>query len=621
MSAHDTIARLEQRGVLSALDVQLASVLRRIVGEQSSEVLLGAALASRAVQRGHVCADLKRLSRLPLLDADDVPVTDVSLPRLGTWLTALSASKLVSAGDQRTPLVIDDAGRLYLYRYFDYQRRLAARLRQSAKREVVVDDALLRDGLNRLFSAARATDEQDAQRLAAIVACRRRFTVVSGGPGTGKTTTVVKILALLQELALATGPPLRILLLAPTGKAARRLAESIERSVPSLNVAQRVKDAIPRNASTIHRALGFQPRTPTRFRHGADSPLGADVVLADEASMIDLALMTKLVEAVPSHARLILLGDKDQLASVEAGAILGDIFDTDTHAGYSAEFAREVEQLTGLPVATCEDGPAISDCLVELTKSYRYDEHSGIGALARAVNDGDPDRALSILEGEAAMPYGEVAIASVDEQHPLSGSLGTAVIDGFRSFLEADTPNEKLEALTSFRILCAHRRGPFGVETLNGLVEQHLQRAGLLSLDGPYYEGRPIMITRNDHQLGLFNGDVGVIVRPPGQAPMAWLAGAHPSHGSPRSFPPSRLPPHETVFAMTVHKSQGSEFDRVALLLPSRVSPLLTRELVYTGISRARRRVDVHGAEHVLRHAIARGIERASGLRDALWSE
>ena len=576
MTPRDTLERLEQRGVLSAVDVQLAQVLRRISGEASAEVMLAAALASRAVQRGHVCADLRRMVQTPLLDDDDVPVTDIGLPKLGPWLTALSASKLVSHGDKEpTPLIIDDAGRVYLQRYFDYQGRLVEALLRRSSQKAHVDEAQLAEGLSRLFSG------DDDQRRAAEVSLKRRLTVISGGPGTGKTTTVTRILALLQEQG-----PARVLLLAPTGKAAQRLGESIVLGVDALDTSDVVKARIAcTRASTIHRALGFMPATPTQFRYNAESPLGADAVIADEASMIDLPLWTKLVEAVAPNARLIVLGDKDQLVSVEAGAILGDL---------------------------C-DAPALADNVVQLRKSYRYSAASGIGALARAINQGDPDAVMRILEGDAAMPYGEVAITPVDERRPLQGHLGNTVTDGFRAAVSASTPAARLEGLARFRVLCAHRSGALGVETINTVIEQHLRRAGLLRLESVDYDGRPIMITRNDHQLGLFNGDVGIITRQHGRA-TAWF----PSQDEARPIPPSRLPPHETVFAMTVHKSQGSEVDRVALLLPTRMSPILTRELIYTAVSRARRRVDIHGPPHILRQAITRRIERASGLAAAL---
>jgi exodeoxyribonuclease V alpha subunit len=547
------------------------------------------------VQRGHVCLDLHALGRRPLLDDEEQPV-EFQLPALDGWLVALKQSALVCTPDaeQRSPLVLDEDGRLYLHRYADYQHRLAQRLTARVNRSFDVHEETLRSSMARLFPSGddKLSATRDEQRLAAEVAVRRSLCVISGGPGTGKTTTVVKILAMVQQQALKLeGSPATIALLAPTGKAAARLAESINERVSSLDCAEAVKNAIPRSASTIHRELGFLPRTPTRFRHDALNPLTADVVLVDEASMVDLALMTKLVEAVPQEARLILLGDKDQLASVEAGAILGDI----------------------------SRGLSKRDCMVQLTKSYRYDESSGIGALARAINLGDADTALSVLRGDRGMPYGEVALAHLDDNRPLHGALGATVVEGFGAYLQSDDPAERLEQLSRFRVLCAHRRGGLGVETMNVLIEQRLREAGVIRGDGPYYDGRPIIITKNDYQLGLFNGDVGVVHRRrEGRQRQAAVVYFPTPEGGARAVHPGRLPPHETVFAMTVHKSQGSEFGRVALLLPKRVSPILTRELVYTGISRARERVDLYGHADVLRDAIGRTIERASGLAGAL---
>lgn len=622
MSVVDLLA---SRGGLRALDHQLALALGRLVGETDERVLLGAALASRAVGRGHVCVDLGAAVASPLLDDDDEPIVDVTLPSLDDWLDALRASELVAPSCQGPPrpMVLDEKGsgsRLYLWRYASYQQRLAEALTTMAATSMPLDTEQVAPDLRRLFPNELPQGEIDRQRLAVLVALRRRFTVISGGPGTGKTTTVARLLAMLQAQALAVeGRPLRMTLVAPTGKAAQRLGEAIEASARKLDVDPAVRAAIPTRAATIHRTLVFQPQTPTRFQHGRDQPLATDLVLADEASMIDLALMTKLVEAVPSSARLVLLGDRDQLTSVEAGAILGDIFDPARHPGYSRGFAAEVRELTGEAIEVArDDAPPIADCVVQLTKSYRYGATSGIGALARAVNDGDQARAVAVLKGDAAMPYGEVALASLDPGRPLEGSLGRTVVDGYRGLFDGAEPADRLARLGAFRLLCAHRRGDLGVEGMNAAIEHHLRRAGLSSATGDHYDGRPILVTQNDHQLELFNGDVGVIVHRPGRAARAFFPDPN---GGVRSFHPSRLPPHETVFAMTVHKSQGSEFDRVALLLPKSISPVLTRELVYTALSRARQRADIHGDEAVLRAAIERRIVRASGLGKALWGE
>jgi exodeoxyribonuclease V alpha subunit len=413
---------------------------------------------------------------------------------------------------------------------------------------------------------------------------------VSGGPGTGKTSTVVKILALLAERERAAGrrPP-RALLLAPTGKAAMRLTESIRREKARLDCDDVVRGAIPEEAATIHRALGTIDGSTTRFRHHREHPLAADVVLVDEASMVDLALMARLADAVPAVARFILLGDEDQLASVEAGAVLGE-----------------------LCAGSGERAAPLGPCVVRLTRSWRYRPGSGIEALANAINAGEAERALAILDDPA---YPDVERVEAARDAALSGSLRASAVDGFRSYLEEDDPRRRLDALERFRLLCAHRRGPHGVETANAEGEAALAEEGLLSRgDGPTYDGRPIIVTRNDYQLQLFNGDVGTIVEEGDRKLAFFLA----PDGTPRRLSPARLPPHETVFAMTVHKSQGSEFDRVAVLLGDEPTPLLTRELLDTAVTRARQAVTLHGTADVVAHAVRRRTERASGLRDAL---
>ena len=328
--------------------------------------------------------------------------------------------------------------------------------------------------------------------------------------------------------------------------------------------------------------------------------------------MIDLPLMAKLVEAVPPQARLILLGDKDQLVSVQVGAVLGDIYCPDS---LWSEQAGQALQST--PTAAGKSPSPMAACVVELSRSYRYDERSGIGALARAIKAGDVELALRVLRDETGMPYGDVALAELDEQAPLAGPLGVAVRAGFGGWFALEDPAARLACLSRFRILCAHRQGPFGVQALNDLVERCLREELGIQTEALHYDGRPILVTQNDYQLGLFNGDVGVVmVDGQGRARVYFES----ADGPPRSVAAGRMPPHETVYAMSVHKSQGSELDRVALLMPRSSSPILTRELIYTGISRARSRVDLFGNEQVLREALSRRVERASGIRDALWS-
>jgi len=622
-SALPLIDALARAGVLSSLDRHLAYAVFAL--DAADPLLaLGAALASRAVQLGHVCVDLSRLDFAELaarLDLAEQRTLDAEWPSRERLLAALRASALcaaVEAGpasvEAPTPLVLDARGRLYLQRYARYERTLANVLRARARRANDVDLPLLRMGIERLFGARGGPDasKSNAHALAACVAALHSLAVICGGPGTGKTTTVVKILALLEEQALARGDrPLSVLLLAPTGKAARRLASSVQAGLGALPVSEAVKAAIPNEAYTIHRALGGG--TSGRFRHDAGNPLPADVVLVDEVSMVDLALLYRLAVAIRPAARLILQGDKDQLASVEAGAILGDIYEPHAAAEWSREFAAEVRELSGqdLPGDRAERG--LCDCLVNLDESFRYRADSGIGRLARAINTGDSAGALAILRG--AGPGRDAALFEPGTDTGSDAELERRSTEGYAPFIQSSDPKEKLARLGAYRVLCAHRQGPRGVEQQNRNVEAWLGRAGLLDPLAAFYENRPIIITQNDYTLGLFNGDVGVVVRDEHGRLRVCFEGAEGL----RFLAPGRLPPHETVFATTVHKSQGSEFDAVSIVLPDGVSALVGRELLYTAVTRARERVDVFAPAEVVRSAITRTVQRPSGLRDALW--
>jgi exodeoxyribonuclease V alpha subunit len=611
---------LRERGVLSDLDWHFAHTVARIGGERHPVVLLAAALASHAIGQGHVCLDLPRLVAGGALIDDAGVAVDCEWPELHAWVRALHDSPLVTAVDDTTlrPLVLDAAGRLYLRRYWSYQERLARAIHRRALEEAAdVDAAHLREGLVRLFPAdGEGGDEPDWQRVAALVAVLRRFCIISGGPGTGKTYAVVRILALLTEQALVAGrrPP-RVTLLAPTGKAAARLKESIAEGKARLPCAAAVAAAIPEEAATIHRGLGAIPGYSARFRHGPDHPLDADVVLVDEASMVDLAMMARLVDATPPQARLILLGDQDQLASVEAGAVLGDLCNTGAPHGFSRAFVERAGQL-GERLPQAANAPVVTglgDCIVSLTRGYRYRADSAIGGLARAINAGD------LPAVEAALAVGD-GVGRIDPAP--DGRLGTrlerAIRDGFAPYFATSDPVDRLRALERFRVLCAHRRGPSGVETINARIEALLALGGYIRPDATFYPGRPILVTRNDYALQLFNGDVGTIVADPERSGGMVAVFLGPG-GAPRRIAPSRLPPHETVFATSVHKGQGSEFDAVAVLIPDQASPLITRELLYTAITRARSRAEVYGSREMVAYAVAHRSERASGLREALW--
>ncbi|HSV93663.1 MAG TPA: exodeoxyribonuclease V subunit alpha, partial [Desulfobacterales bacterium] len=408
----------------------------------------------------------------------------------------------------------------------------------------------------------------------------------TGGPGSGKTYTISAILELLDRLQEER--PLRALLTAPTGKAAARLQES-------LRGAARAGAAL--EVTTIHRLLQPVPGT-TRFRFDRRRPLPAGAVVVDEASMVDLALMAKLVDAMPPEARLILVGDRHQLASVEAGSVLGDLCGADPHDRATPSVPRPM-------------GP----CIVEIERSYRFAPGSAIGELSRAVNAGDARAALAMLADDRS---GALEWVDPERGSPARGALRRTIEEGHRTLAVADEPGAALEAVGRFKILCAHASGPSGVDELNRESERLIRPGRRTDAGGsPWYAGRPVLVTRNDYALALFNGDIGVALADPATGRLGVHFPAPP--GMCRTVAPQRLPAHETAYALTVHKSQGSEFDEVLLVLPERDSPVLTRELIYTALTRARRRITVCGRAEVIRTAVERRIRRTSGLRDVLW--
>jgi exodeoxyribonuclease V alpha subunit len=608
--------RPQPAGALAPIDRHFAGLMARLAGD-SPEVKLAAALVSHYRRLGNICVDLEEYERKP------PPVEIASELGLASWpagsslLKGLRNSPVVGRPGDFKPLVLDEQGRLYLHRYWGYEADLASAVNHLAQEHTPqVNWKLLGEGLSRLFPAETAA-EVDWQMVAAFAAIRKRLCIISGGPGTGKTRTVVLLLALLLEQA--DSARLRIALAAPTGKAAARLQEAVKSAKTALPCAQEIKDRLPEEASTIHRLLGYVPDS-AYFRHDADNPLPVDVVVIDEASMVDLALMAKLVAAIPSSARLILLGDKDQLASVEAGAVLADICNAGAQRAFSSGFSGQCAQVTGreLPPGAVSAGSSeLSDCIVELRKNYRFGEDSGIYRLSQAVNDGDAELAVEVLRAAGGSPGSQVSWRLSPEPARLKEALKPHVLDNFTSYLKCEEPAAALRCFGRFRILCAVRNGPLGVENINRLVEEILADAGLIEAGGSAHAGRPLLITRNDYNLRLFNGDIGVLLQDAKRGELrAFFSGPE---GSLRDFLPLRLPEHETAYAMTVHKSQGSEFERVLMILPSEDSAILTRELVYTGLTRAGKHVELWIAEKPFETVIQRKISRRSGLRDALW--
>ena len=573
------------------LDLQFARFLARISGDGSPELLFSAALVSNARGRGNICVDL----------TSDIDNKGAQFDA-AALMTALTKSPALGRPGDYRPLVLDGS-RLYLYRYWEYEDVLAADLKSRAALVSALDRGALRERVSRLFPRGST-----GQKQAAVIAALRNFAVISGGPGTGKTSTVARIIALLNEQA-GPGKTLRCALAAPTGKAAARLQESMRSEIGNIDCPDSVRSAIPVEASTVHRLLGWRPGG---FRYNRNNRLDLDALVIDEASMVDLALLSRLVQALPENCRLILLGDRDQLASVEAGAVLGDICGRAGH-GYSRELLKYFRDIIGgKGGGKGAPGPHIRDCIAVLTESFRFGPKSPIGNLSRALNAGDAPGALAACETGAGANW-----VDLPDFRKIAAGLRGPVLDSFGPVMKAAGPAEALQKMNAFRILCAVREGFFGVRSINERVKEILRTEGLITYEGRFYKGCPVMVTSNNYSLNLYNGDIGIIWPDPDNR--GQLRAFFQAAGETRSLPLFSLPEHEVVYAMTVHKSQGSEFDRVLFILPDLDTPLLTRELVYTAVTRAREEITVWGKKEVLAAAVSRRIERSSGLREALW--
>ena len=567
---------------------------------------LGLALA-RATRAGHVCVPL----------AQALPGGEDALPQA---LQRLRASGVVGSPQApgACPLIVDDEGRVYLHRDFDLERRLAQRLVRAARFDPQPLSGEVAAQLRALFDArADADAAPDWQQVATALALRQRLLVISGGPGTGKTTTVVKLLACL----LAQAPQARIALAAPTGKAAARLAEAVNARAATLPAGFR--ERLPRTASTVHRLLGV---TPQGFVHHAGRPLPLDLVVVDEASMLDLALATQLLEAVPASARIVLLGDQHQLAAVESGAVFAELaldpsLSEACRAALEAACALPPGRLR--PPAPRSQG-VLPDSVIWFERNYRFAADAPIGRLAAQIRNGQAQEALATLraaEGGELRWWDEAA-------NPACAAVREAWQQGYAAYLQAllDAPAQTppdaaalAEAFARFRILCAHREGARSMAVVNAALDAHARRvlAPMLArhagaLGSAFYVGRPVMVLKNEPLLQLFNGDIGITL--PGDTEAELVVAFAQADGSVRRVPVQRLPAHQSAWAMTVHKAQGSEFDAVHLLLPRAASPVLTRELLYTAVTRARRQVAIAGSAELLRAAIATPTRRHSGL-------
>jgi exodeoxyribonuclease V alpha subunit len=597
-------------GVLGLADVHTAVAVSRIGREASELVQLALALTVRALRTGSVCIDLETVHSTVFEESEEaIDVSTLPWPSPGAWREACEASPIVSigvGGPGGRPLRVAH-GLLYLERYWQQEELVRTQLtdrRSSPPPEV--DRPRLASALRRLFSReGLEEDETDRQQLAAAASAVGRITVLAGGPGTGKTTTVARLLALLRD---QPGAPVRIALAAPTGKAAARLEEAVRWATGQLDEEDRERLG-SLSASTLHRLLGWQPGQRGRFKHNARNHLPYDVVVVDEMSMVSLTMMARLLEAVRPTARLVLVGDPDQLSSVEAGAVLADI------AGASGPvppaFTAAVQELA-LPGLDPSD--VTSNGVVQLTHTWRFG--GAIGDLARAIRASDADSAIEILRsGADGLTFAEIDLepAAPAGLQDLVRHITTAG-EALRDAAQAGDVQGALDALDQHRLLCAHRRGPYGVARWSLEIERWLSTAlPGWGEDGEWYVGRPLLVTANDYELGLYNGDTGVVVDTDQGIRAAFARG-----GAPTLLAPARLDAVQTVHAMTVHRAQGSQFRSVSFIVPPPESALLTRELLYTAVTRATDQVRVFGSEEAIRRAVQRPANRASGLRERL---
>lgn len=622
--------------LLRPLDLRFAQML---VKDENPILLFVFAYLSAQTGAGHVCLPLSLIKENQLFDGRQEALSqeiwqEMGAPSAKKLIEELSRSDCVKRenDDAPSPLILDNE-LLYLQRMWSYEDKVAQFFRQDHA-IVNIDENKLIKVLNQLFPTTNESHETNWQKVAASVAITTPISIISGGPGTGKTTTVAKILAAFVMFTSDEKPIIQ--LAAPTGKAAARLTESLGKALKQLDLSEEEYKWMPKQAQTIHRLLGAQPESQ-QVRYHRDNPLQLDILVVDEASMVDLPMMARLIDALPKKCHVIFLGDKDQLASVEAGAVLGDICRF-AEEGLSQKRFDQINHLTQGELAKSADlipvsqtpVSVVSDSLCLLRKSYRFGEDSGIGQLASAVNKGHTQTAMALLKkaevspqkSEETLEPQEVSFIALGSKESYFLMIQDAV-NAYREYLtlvsQQASPERILNAFNQYRLLCALREGIFGVNGLNERIEMLLHRQRLIRKPTNSYQsnyvGRPIMIQRNDSTLGLFNGDIGIMLNNDEGDMKAFF---QLPNGELKAIQPSRLPQHETAYVMTVHKSQGSEFTHTALVLPDEFSPVVSRELLYTALTRAKQKLSLYAPNKIVKNAIQTRIQRRSGLVEKL---
>jgi exodeoxyribonuclease V alpha subunit len=607
-----TIDEIKASAIFNDIDIHLADFLTAKADKSDQVLYLLILLLSNRLAQGDVCLDISQIAGRPLSDFTESAdlLHEIMIPDRKKILSVLKNSGIAGTEGELLPVILDEHDRVYFQKYHFFEKQLADSVKSMAH---PLPPEAVTPGVTDLFVKLfpHNADETDWQGVAAWCALISCFSVISGGPGTGKTSTVIKILALLAE---TMGGGISIALAAPTGKAAARLRESVTLSLEDLPVSEKIKEAIPRDTHTIHRLLGSVSGSP-EFRHNRENPLRYDVIVVDECSMADLALMFRFFEALKPGARVILLGDRDQLSSVEGGAVFGDICDRGRLHGYTSEFISRGSRLLGEAFsrdAKVEAGDApLSGAMTILRKSYRFSGESGIGLLADMIRSGNSEGAVKLLThgGKSDISLtGDSSVISIEDtfRKAASGAFSRNGRPGHESVYEF---------IRGFAILTATRRGPVGAAALNLMAERVLEEAGIIKPEDEFYEGRPVMVTRNDYTLSLFNGDIGVTCFKDGELRVMF----EKPDGEKVYIHPSRMPEHETAFAMTIHKSQGSEFSEVLVVLPPVEKRLMTRELLYTAVTRGKKKVVIASDEDTVAAMVENSMKRMTGLRERLW--
>ncbi|MEX0724292.1 MAG: exodeoxyribonuclease V subunit alpha [Gracilimonas sp.] len=588
-----------EKEFITDLETEFVRFLMQLDPKVSDEVLLAAASLIFAHRNGHLCINLNSNPKDSYLFNEPETKLELNQAIFDRWKVSLEQCSLVSDGDVLNPLVLEE-GRLYLHRLWKYEGELANWIQNKSGRTHQLNDDI-RQVLIEILPPEKDLFEVNWQQVAVILSFLKDLVVITGGPGTGKTFTVLNIIA--AHARVHDEESFSIALAAPTGKAARRLVESIQNGVKNLpeGVSDRIQ--LPETALTVHKLLGAGYRGSS-FRYNSDNQLPHDLVIIDEASMLDINMWVRLIRAIGPKTKLVILGDKDQLASVEAGSILGDICQGEN--SFSGEVVNAVQKAKGISIPESNALPEINDSVVFLTKSYRFKEDSGIQKLAQSINNSDPDECIKILNDPSYsdiqwIPANSDNIAKVIQQYG---------IDHYEAYSKREI-SDISDASNQKKILCAIRRSPFGVEEINHRIETEVKRVNGLLGNADWYHGRPVMATRNDSVLRIKNGEIGLF---DSREERVIFEGDH-------KVSPARLSSYESAFALTIHKSQGSEFEKVAIILPGRDNPVLSKEILYTSVTRARQNTLIIANEEILRQTITRSVTRKSGLRNKLWGK